>query len=638
MILLRNKFFKSCAFRTKLQKWFSDKRINSIDGLKARGYVTLAKDIGQIVMVTTPNSMKFLRFMAGGLNESNVIKWTKHVDGNFGVVKYDKRTKYFDGKMVQTSYQFINTIGMTEEQATELLSPSRAYMSVLRADSDFMRYHFETAYRKEDDGEKEDLVDGLAERSEVIFRLMSINDGFEKTRLYADFKNDVIEGLKNRLRSGNILLSGTNATLFGNGPELLMALSGEFDISNSNAQSVLKSGEVACFGFENGKKVVCARSPHITMGNLYCATNNTSDRIWQYFNLGHNIICVNAIGENIQQRLNGCDYDSDSMLVTDDDLIVDLCQKQNEKFKVPVCNIEFDHKGEQSFADLDYDISENKIGEIVNLSQKLNCILWDMINSMTASQDDIDKIYNDICILSVLSGVEIDKAKRLYDVDARAELDVIKRKYTEKKPCFFEFLSSQKANENIKYREKPRDKENLQDGDGESKYRFYDSSMEYVYKIASSIGFKCGKAKVGQYARIIDMIVEPQSMVSTSYKRKDDIIALCERYESDIDGLKAEQRLADEEEGEILGERIVEVKNARRAEIEKAIKDEGDLYLVIKHFDKDNVRSWRLYAMLFESEMFKNMLKKSAEAKKTIIESADGEYTLFGRKYTKISH
>ena len=46
MLLLRNKFFKSCAFRTKLQKWFKDKNI-TLDDLKARGFITLATDIIQ---------------------------------------------------------------------------------------------------------------------------------------------------------------------------------------------------------------------------------------------------------------------------------------------------------------------------------------------------------------------------------------------------------------------------------------------------------------------------------------------------------------------------------------------------------------------------------------------------------------
>lgn len=72
------------------------------------------------------------------------------------------------------------------------------------------------------------------------------------------------------------------------------------------------------------------------MGNLYCAENVLGGGIWDYFDLGKNIVCVNAIGENIQQRLNGCDYDSDTMLLTDDALLVNAAERYNGFFKVPV--------------------------------------------------------------------------------------------------------------------------------------------------------------------------------------------------------------------------------------------------------------------------------------------------------------
>ena len=98
MLLLRNKFFKSCGFRTKLQKWFADKQI-TLDDLKARGFVTLAEDIREIVMVTTPNSLKYLKF-TGGLSEKNIRQWAAHTDGSFGVVKWDHPTRFFHGKMV----------------------------------------------------------------------------------------------------------------------------------------------------------------------------------------------------------------------------------------------------------------------------------------------------------------------------------------------------------------------------------------------------------------------------------------------------------------------------------------------------------------------------------------------------------
>ena len=70
------------------------------------------------------------------------------------------------------------------------------------------------------------------------------------------------------------------------------------------------------------------------MGNLYCVENNLDGDIWNYFNLGKNIVCVNAIGENIQQRLNGCDYDSDAMLITDDKLLVEAAEKYKKYLKV----------------------------------------------------------------------------------------------------------------------------------------------------------------------------------------------------------------------------------------------------------------------------------------------------------------
>ena len=99
------------------------------------------------------------------------------------------------------------------------------------------------------------------------------------------------------------------------------------------------------------------------MGDLYCVENNLDGGIWDYFDLGNNIVCVNAIGENVQQRLNGCDYDSDTMLVTDDKLLVETAEKYKDFFKVPVCEIETAGKTDQTLAELDHDTSENKIGE-----------------------------------------------------------------------------------------------------------------------------------------------------------------------------------------------------------------------------------------------------------------------------------
>lgn len=617
MLLLRNKFFKSCAFRTKLQKWFKNKNI-TLDDLKARGFITLATDISQIVMVTTPNSMKFLKFMKGGLTEGNVRKWCEKVDSIFGVVKYDKRTKFFGGKMVQTSYQFINTLGFTEKQVEELLQPSKDYLTTIRNDYDFMRYHFSDAYKREESDETEELSDGLAERSDVIFKLMGINYDFKDTKLYYNFRNDVVESQKDRLKQGHILLPGTTATLFGNGPEMLLALSGEFDLhSKTNEPTILTKGEIACKKFENGEKLVCARSPHITMGNLYCATNNLSNNIWDYFDLGENIVCVNAIGENIQQRLNGCDYDSDAMLITNDSLIVKRAFEQKDKFKVPVCSIKSDGKKKPSLAELDYNTSENKIGHIVNLSQKLNSILWDKLNS-GSDYESIREIYEDVCKLAVLSGIEIDKAKRAYDkISVSKEIKKIANKHNVISPEFFKEID-------FGY------------GIKERKYTFYDAPMEYVYKSVRDIDYRKGKEKEIEYRAISDMLKVPeQKSTSTVYEHRDKIVAIIKEYKEKLDFLYSELRRADDDDKDCIYARIKQEKDKRKQEVERYLSEEYVLYLILKEYEKEMGENWHLYAPLLESELFKNMLEQSKVKMQKVVGKTDGEYDLYGLKFVK---
>lgn len=618
MLLLRNKFFKSCAFKTRLQKWFKDKNI-TLDDLKARGFVTLATDISQIVMVTTPNSMKFLKFMKGGLTENNVRKWIDKVDSTFGVVKYDKRTKFFGGKMVQSSYQFINTLGFNEEQVEELLKPSKDYLTTIRNDYDFMRYHFTDVYKREKDDETEELSDGLTERSDVIFTLMQVNYDFKDTLLYYNFRNDVVEDLKNRLKQGHILLPGTNATLFGNGPELLLALSGEFDLHNKLNQSiVLEKGEIACKKFQNGEKLVCARSPHITMGNLYCATNNLSSDIWNYFDLGENIVCVNAIGENIQQCLNGCDYDSDAMLITNDKLIVETSFKQKDLFKVPVCNIESDGKKKPSLSELDHNTSENKIGHIVNLSQKLNSILWDMLYR-GCDYESVQDIYEDVCKLAVLSGIEIDKAKRAYDkVNISKEINKITKKHCVIAPEFFKEIDF-----NYDVRER--------------NYTFYNAPMEYVYKSVQNIDYRKGKEKEIEYMPISNMLKVPApKSTSTVYEHRNKVVAICKEFEKKLDFLYSELRRADDDEKEVIYTRIKQTKEDRNEQVNELFSEEYVLYLVLKEYEKMKGENWHIYAPLLENELFKGMLKMSKEKLQKVAPKDDGEYDLYGLKFAKI--
>ena len=607
MLLLRNKFFKSCAFRTKLQKWFQDKNI-TLKELKSRGFVTLAADINQIVIITTPNSLKYLKF-AGGFTERNIRKWMENINDTFGVVKWDKCTRFFHGKMVQSSYQLLNTLGLTETQAAELLQPSIDYISLLRKDVDFMRYHFTDAFAREKDDEETVRPDGIADRADVIFTLMHKCPHFDETELYANFRNDVVKSLKERLKRGHILVNGTNATLFGNGPELLKYIAGEEIISE------LHSGQIYCKRFADKTKLLCARSPHITMGNLYSAENSTQGEIWNYFDLGENIVCVNAIGENIQQRLNGCDYDSDTMLLTDEKLLVETAEKYKDLFKVPVCKIETAKKENQTLPELDHDTSNNKIGEIVNLSQKLNSLVWDKIHK-GESEEKIQKIYADVCRLAVLSGLEIDKAKRACDVvNVGKELIALRKKYDKQSPVFFQ---------------------EIDESGKEKQYIFYDTAMDYVYAIASKIHFRKGREQFGLYRPISEQLA--YNLVSgnaTEYRHKDKIVGIIDDAKAKISRWYMELRTADEQEREVIYAQISDIKTERDKLVNKWLTNENVLMLVLRYYEKNSPSDWRIYAALINHPVFSDLLFELYDRFPKIEESESGKYLLYGRKFAK---
>ena len=606
MLLLRNKFFKSCAFRTKLQKWFADKHITLSD-LKVRGFVTLADDIAQIVMVTTPDSLKYLKF-AGGLSEKNIKQWAAHTNGTFGVVKWDQPTRFFRGKMVQSSYQLLNTLPLTEEEVHSLLQPSIDYVALLRKDTDFMRYHFSDAFAREKDGEEEQQ-DGLAERADIIFTLLHHCPHFDETALYANFRSDVVRSLKERLKRGHILLNGTNATLFGNGPELLKYLAGEEMIPE------LKPGQVRSERFADGAKLLCARSPHITMGNLYCAENALGGGIWDYFDLGENIVCVNAIGENIQQRLNGCDYDSDTMLITDDALLVSAAERYNGTFKVPVCNIQAEVKTEQTLAALDHDTSVNKIGEIVNLSQKLNSILWDELHN-GADEQEIHSIYSDICKLAVLSGLEIDKAKHTFEnIRVSKELTALRKKYARPSPQFFTEIDERKTKQ----------------------YAFYHTAMDYLYAQVKKLHFRKGREQYEVYRPISsNLSYNISSGNATEYRHKDKIVQIIDESKAAVNRLYQTIRTADEQEREVLYAQIADIKAERDKQVAKWLTNENVLILVLRHYEKNSAVDWRIYAALINHPIFSELLWELYDGTALqVVEDESGEYTLYGRKFTK---
>ena len=625
MLLLRNKFFKSCAFRTKIQKWFRDNDIVDVNALIERGGVTLAKDISQIVMITTPSSLKYLKFVGDKLTLNVIKKWARKVSERFGVVKYDKRTKYFDGKKARSSYQMLNTFELNVEEAKDLISDNVDLLTQMRNDPAIMRYYFSHLANKEREYyEKESEAEGLAGRADVLFPLIEHNEQFRKTQIYYDFRDAVVKGIKEELKRGHVLLDGVNATLFGNGPELLKQAIGAFDANDLT----LDKGKVRCLSFVDGQELVCARSPHITMGNLYLVTNDCSNDAWSYFDLGKNVVCVNAIGENIQQRLNGCDYDSDAMLMTSNPLLIEKAKNNYSRFKVPVCLIEEGKYEKQlTLADVDAKTSKNKIGEIVNLSQRLNSLLWAR-NNASASEEEIQGIYEDICKLAVLSGIEIDKAKRNYNVESGEEIAKISQKYDEflkEKPQFFLPIDQEKS------------KKNGNEVDI-SRYSFYNTAMDCVYQVASNVNYRAGRGKKREIVELSELFDEkPLITKSNDYNLKKKIITELEEHERIITGLRTARNKADSEKAEVLQEEILLERERCKKEVLSQIKSPNVLKLVLQDLEKAKLERWVFYSILLapDNAYLKELISKNGGKLQSIREDPTGDITLCGYNFTK---
>ena len=284
MLLLRNRFFKSASFKTRIQDWFRDNGITEISQLK--GY-TRATRIEDIKLITTPSSIKYVKF-------GTIDQWLDNLHTTFGIVKYEKPTKYLDGHMVQAHYQLLNTLQLSREEIQELLKPNFDYLNLIRKDAAVMRYHLKYPYSLADNDEP------CLTRDEIVMKALGMNSRFVDTKLYNDFRKDLTKAMLKEYRKGHIWISGNYETLIGNPVEMLQATIGMF-----NGESILGTANIHTKRFAYGQKLLGTRSPHICSGNVLLVNNVVNELIDKYFVLSKEVVCVNGIEENIQQRLNG---------------------------------------------------------------------------------------------------------------------------------------------------------------------------------------------------------------------------------------------------------------------------------------------------------------------------------------------
>lgn len=425
-LLLRNKFFKSCAFNTNLQSWFKDHDTETVTDMF--GHKHKASDI---MLITTPNSLKALKFAykcvdgKGPQDNKNLTlkqkykmysHWQSDIDSEFGIVKFEKPSHFkpdrYGNARNQLSYQMINSLPLSQSEIDKLCENSIRNIVQMRDDySTFSSYLQRTK--------------GVYGSSSVLSMLCNINEDVQYTDLYRKHKKVVVDKMKDRVKEGKIIVRADNCTMVSNPIDMLRHAIGR---QISDDMQDLGDYEICTLLYRDGEDLAGFRSPHIASGNVCTFRNKHSKIIMRYLNLTKNIVVVRAYKNDVLARLQGADCDSDFLFLTNDKIILSAAKKC-KKFATPINDIEGTSKypayNMKKLAKMDQKISNNVIGPICNAGQLLNCYYWDK-QSKNASEDTLSSIYNSISMLSSLSQIEIDSAKKSFPLNVPNELRAIK--------------------------------------------------------------------------------------------------------------------------------------------------------------------------------------------------------------------
>jgi hypothetical protein len=478
ILQIRNMFFKGIGVRTKIQQFFKDNNITNINQLNGQ---TVAKDISQIKLITTPSSIKYLKF--GSYEE-----WLNKLENEWAICKYEKPQHHIQ-EMVQTHYQLLNTLGMNKDSIKDFLEDTINYINLLKTDIAIFKHHLkinENLENEEDIIYKEKLDKTISNTNELILSMLEINDDFQYTKMCKQFRDNSIKAYIKNSRHGHIFVNGNYSVLVSCPYEYLLASIGKY----KSEESILKPFECVSNKFEVGEEILGVRSPEPTMSNITVFNNVENEILDTYFyTASKEVIFISPIGNNIMELLSSCDFDGDSLLITNNKILVEHAKRLLETINIDgkqirrfLVSTDFTPKGTikrnyywQDLSDTDIKCSSNKIGEIINLAQMLNSLYWDK-KSKGETEENLLNLYKDISNLNILSCIEIDRAKKISPVGAKKELDRIRKKHNLGKGL----ISRNKESKEVGVR--PKFFKYL-DGGKDYKFKWFNTGMDYLQQI-----------------------------------------------------------------------------------------------------------------------------------------------------------
>ena len=426
MALMRNHLFKNCCIKGYLQKFFKDwcnengydyQTHQVPDMFGNRHYL---KDIK---MITTDNAAKFIKFtdIMGKSPKAAYDYWCDRIRADgcmWGIVKTDHESKL--GNYQQLSYQMINTLPCSKEDVKSIARDSIDYVELIKSDNK----EFEKFLRKNANE---------VNHYEMLADLYNHNNEFSECKWFREEKRKIISNYVHKLRKGKIFVEGDNLTVFGNPYALLLYTVGANWREDPTFQK--EKGCIQCYTprFGSGEYLAAFRNPHSSPNNVCHIHNTHSNYFEKYFAFSNNIMAVNCIETDIQDRCNGEDFDSDFNFVTNHPTIVRCAKMCYEDYPTIVNALKESSKSycntKTDYAKMDNKFSGSQmgIGRSSNLAQLAMTYYWTESAKENPDENKLKELYDNFTILAVVAQIQIDSCKREYEIDGEEEIKCISK-------------------------------------------------------------------------------------------------------------------------------------------------------------------------------------------------------------------
>lgn len=285
MLLLRNHFFKSACFNTKIQKFFHDNDVYEVEDMFGR-----RMDARNIKLITTPNSLKALKFSYKMKRKKNqdlqMYEYWLDKMTDFGIVKYEKPSKF--GSYNRTSYQMINSLPFTREDIHELMKEEINYIDLINNNVAVFKHRLS--------------ISEPNTNYSFIMNMITINDDIQYTKLYKDARRNVVNSHKKKLLKGKIRINNSDYFTMVSMPYEML------EYAAFNRWSPVFTGKkVYSSYFKHGERLAGFRNPHVMSSNVELVKNEYHYKFDEYFNFSTNIVVVSPWDNDITNRLQGAD-------------------------------------------------------------------------------------------------------------------------------------------------------------------------------------------------------------------------------------------------------------------------------------------------------------------------------------------